>query len=160
LNSSFSVIHVAEICYRTFSLASRLGRGERGLTAHFGFPLFRSNEKVLLFIPLGCFRADAFLPRQVEKHFCRICGSLVFNRNKRYPGVTIVPLDCHYSAENIPPIIRMFCGNMLPWVVFSRESLCYEKGITNSPGLFMKTFAATVHCAPSQAVLTPCASTC
>jgi hypothetical protein len=128
--SSFCVTRVIQICYQTSNLAFRLGRGERAFPAHFGFPLFRSNEKVLLFIPLGCFRADAFLLRQVEKHFCRICGSLVFNRNKRYPGVTIVHLDCLYFAENIPPIISIFCGNMLPWVVFSRESLCYEKGIT------------------------------
>ncbi len=70
------------------------------------------------------------MSEQGEKNFCRICGSPVFNRNKRYPGVTIVHLGCLDSAEKLSPTVNIFCESMLPWVAFSGESLCYEKGIT------------------------------
>jgi hypothetical protein len=70
------------------------------------------------------------LSEEGEKHFCRICGSAVFNRNQRYPGVTIVHLGSLDAVETFSPTINMFCESRLPWVVFSDGSLCYEKGIT------------------------------
>ncbi len=64
-----------------------------------------------------------------EKHFCRVCGAPVFNRNKLYPKVTVVPLGCLDGPEQFIPKVNIFCERMLPWVAFAKEITCYEKGL-------------------------------
>jgi hypothetical protein len=64
-----------------------------------------------------------------EKHFCNNCGAPVFNRNKLYPGVTVVPLGGLDAAAKFFPKVDIFCDDMLPWVTPWRESECYDKGL-------------------------------
>lgn len=64
-----------------------------------------------------------------EKNFCNLCGAPVFNRNKLYSGVTVVPLGGLDEAAEFFPKVDIFCADMLPWVTTWRESKSYEKGL-------------------------------
>lgn len=51
-----------------------------------------------------------------EKHFCGVCGSPIFNKNRKYPGFYMV----HYGSMNIPndvvPSVNVFFDDKLPGV--------------------------------------------
>lgn len=69
------------------------------------------------------------MSEQGEKNFCNICGAPIFNRNKLYSGVTIVPLGCLDDAAKFSPTVDIYCAERLPWVTLWRESKRYESGM-------------------------------
>ena len=69
------------------------------------------------------------MSEKAEKNFCQICGAPIFNRNKLYPGVTILPLGCLDDAAEFMPKVDIYCADMLPWVTIYRESKRYESGL-------------------------------
>lgn len=64
-----------------------------------------------------------------EKNFCRLCGAPIFNRNKLYAGVTVVPLGGFDDPALFSPTVDIFCTDRLPWVTPGEGSRCYDKGL-------------------------------
>jgi len=51
------------------------------------------------------------------RHFCRHCGSPVFNTNpRRYPGVAMLFLGSLAGHERLRPAVNIYCESELPWV--------------------------------------------
>lgn len=69
------------------------------------------------------------MTEKADKNFCKICGAPVFNRNKLYSGVTVVPLGCLDDAAKFAPKADIYCADMLPWVTLWPESKRYETGL-------------------------------
>jgi hypothetical protein len=59
---------------------------------------------------------DFRLGEDVDKYFCRHCGTAIFNRNKRYPGRCMVAIGSLDNPESVPPTANIHCENMLDWV--------------------------------------------
>ncbi|MDX2481511.1 MAG: GFA family protein [Desulfuromusa sp.] len=64
-----------------------------------------------------------------EKNFCRVCGSPIFNKNKKYPGFYMV----HYGSLNMPnnvePSVNVFFEDKLPWVCSIEQLKNFEKEV-------------------------------
>jgi hypothetical protein len=50
------------------------------------------------------------------KHFCRICGTPIFNLHKKYPDKYMVQVGSLDDPALAEPAINIFCESMLPWV--------------------------------------------
>ncbi len=59
------------------------------------------------------------LSENIEKHFCRHCGSPIFNRNSRFPGRCMVALGSLDDPEGVVPSINVHCENKLSWVLLN-----------------------------------------
>jgi hypothetical protein len=55
-------------------------------------------------------KADAF------KHFCKRCGSPIYNKNARYPGLCMVYLGGLSGCSAIVPTANIYCDSQLAWV--------------------------------------------
>lgn len=51
-----------------------------------------------------------------KKHFCRQCGSPLYNINPRYPGLSMVLLGSISDSTNLKPAFNVYCESKLPWV--------------------------------------------
>jgi hypothetical protein len=51
-----------------------------------------------------------------RKHFCRTCGTPLFNTNAKYPGACMIYLGSLAGGANPPPSINIFCESMLGWI--------------------------------------------
>lgn len=51
-----------------------------------------------------------------EKHFCRECGTPIFNINNKYPGACMVYLGTLEKARDIIPMVNVWCESKLGWV--------------------------------------------
>lgn len=51
-----------------------------------------------------------------EKHFCRECGTPIFNINNKYPGACMVYLGTIENARDITPMVNVWCESKLGWV--------------------------------------------
>ena len=51
-----------------------------------------------------------------KKHFCRICGTPIFNLNKKYPGACMIYLGTLQGAKDIRPRVNVWCENQWEWV--------------------------------------------
>jgi hypothetical protein len=56
------------------------------------------------------------LGESVTKHFCRHCGTPIFNRNKRYPGHLMVALGSLAEPQAVTPTANIHCESQLDWV--------------------------------------------
>ncbi len=74
---------------------------------------------------LSCFS----LTENARKHFCKICGTPVFNLNLKYPRLRMV----HFGTLNLPaettPDVNIFCQSKLPWVAFDCEMMNFKQEI-------------------------------
>ena len=61
-------------------------------------------------------KLNSFDVREGKKHFCSVCGTPVFNLNKRYPGVCMIYYGTLDNAENIVPVKNVWSENKLEWV--------------------------------------------
>jgi hypothetical protein len=50
------------------------------------------------------------------RHFCRHCGSPVFNLNPDFPNHYMVNLGAFDRPADLLPAINVYCSSMLPWV--------------------------------------------
>ncbi|HVV68549.1 MAG TPA: GFA family protein [Gammaproteobacteria bacterium] len=59
------------------------------------------------------------------KFFCKVCGSPIYNKNPKYPGVNIVYLGTLAETYHPVPKINIYCDNKLNWLenLFDIESL-------------------------------------
>ena len=51
-----------------------------------------------------------------RKHFCRNCGTPLFNVNNRYPGVCMLYLGTLADGVRHIPSVNLYCDSMLAWV--------------------------------------------
>ncbi len=50
-----------------------------------------------------------------KKHFCKICGTPIFNLNNKYPGACMVYLGTLQGAKDIRPRVNVWCENQREW---------------------------------------------
>jgi hypothetical protein len=63
------------------------------------------------------------------KHFCKQCGSPIFNKNARYPGMYMIYLGGISEAANIVPTANIYCESQLAWVPAIAEIRNFAQGI-------------------------------
>ena len=56
------------------------------------------------------------LTENADKYFCGICGTPIFNQNKRIPGNSMIHIGSLDIPKSISPTINLHCNNMLSWV--------------------------------------------
>jgi len=60
---------------------------------------------------------EAFLMKEnAHKHFCKQCGSPLFNMNARYPGFVMIYLGGITDTQDVVPTANIYCDSQLPWV--------------------------------------------
>lgn len=65
----------------------------------------------------------------VDKYFCRVCGTPIYNQNKKYPGLMIVPVGALDHPEDFKPTDNIFCESKLPWVPLQDETNDHSQGL-------------------------------
>ncbi|TYO99015.1 hypothetical protein EDC39_104139 [Geothermobacter ehrlichii] len=53
---------------------------------------------------------------RVHKHFCRHCGTPLFNTNSRYPQFRMLFLGTLDTPQTLRPTANIFCSSQLDWV--------------------------------------------
>jgi hypothetical protein len=61
------------------------------------------------------------------KHFCRTCGTPIFNLLKKYPGNCMLYVGSLDDPSLVVPAINIFCESMLPWVKGIADLQCFER---------------------------------
>ena len=61
------------------------------------------------------------------KHFCRTCGTPIFNLHKKYPGNCMVHVGSLDRPSLVEPAINIFCESMLPWVKGIADLQSFER---------------------------------
>lgn len=56
------------------------------------------------------------LTENADKYFCGICGTPIFNQNKRVPGNSMIHIGSLDKPNSISPTINLHCNSMLSWV--------------------------------------------
>lgn len=63
------------------------------------------------------------------KHFCKQCGSPIFNKNARYPGLGIIYLGAIAEPARFVPTANIYCDSQLAWVPAIAELRAFPQGI-------------------------------
>lgn len=61
------------------------------------------------------------LAETLTKHFCRCCGTPIFNRNSHYPGRCMVALGSLDDPTLVTPAANIHCENRLSWVLLDEK---------------------------------------
>ena len=64
---------------------------------------------------------------QAIKHFCRLCGTPLFNLHQKFPGNRMVALGSLDDPTAATPVVNVYCESMLPWVKDISALNCFEK---------------------------------
>ena len=64
-----------------------------------------------------------------QKHFCKTCGTPIYNSNEKYPGACMVFLGTLKSPESYVPKVNVWCESKLPWVDHLAEIPGLEQGV-------------------------------
>ncbi len=67
----------------------------------------------------------------VDKHFCRVCGTPIYNKNRKYPGLIIVPLGALDEVGQMRPTVNIYCDSKLSWVAMQGDTRDYPQGMTD-----------------------------
>ncbi len=51
-----------------------------------------------------------------HKHFCRQCGTPLYGKNARYPGLCMVLLGTLAASRDLLPAVNLYCESALAWV--------------------------------------------
>lgn len=65
-----------------------------------------------------------------HKHFCRQCGSPIFNENARYSGLRMIYLGTVGASTELMPVANIYCDSQLQWVPAIAEIKSFEQGRT------------------------------
>lgn len=68
------------------------------------------------------------LGENVAKHFCRHCGTPIFNRNRLYPGRCMVALGSLDNPAAVVPTANIHCASKLAWVLTAAGMQNFEEG--------------------------------
>lgn len=52
----------------------------------------------------------------VTKHFCKLCGTPMFNTNEQLPGLSMFFLGAIDQDRDLAPSFNVFCRSKLSWV--------------------------------------------
>jgi hypothetical protein len=72
--------------------------------------------------------AEYQVTEAARKHFCRNCGTPLFNSNEKYPGACMIYLGSLEESANHSPSLSVFCESMLGWVEDIGSITRIEKG--------------------------------
>lgn len=75
--------------------------------------------------PVTSFR----LKEDAYKHFCSQCGTPIYNKNARYPGVSMVYFGTVSASSEIVPTANIYCESQLSWVPAIAEIRTFQQGI-------------------------------
>ena len=64
-----------------------------------------------------------------HKHFCKQCGTPIFNKNARYPGLSMIYLGGISGLPGIAPTANIYCESQLEWVPSIAEIRSFAQGI-------------------------------
>ena len=64
-----------------------------------------------------------------EKYFCSECGSPVFNKNYRVPGLYMVFYGAFSQPANFPPSFNVYCSTKHQWVDDIKNMKSFEESI-------------------------------
>lgn len=67
------------------------------------------------------------ISENASKHFCRTCGTPIFNLHQKYPGNYMVQVGSLDDPSLAAPAINIFCESMLPWVKEIADLKCFEQ---------------------------------
>lgn len=85
------------------------------------------SERSLKFVS-GKDRLVAYaLTENADKHFCRVCGTPIFNTNKKVPGNCMIHVGSLNDPTLVAPTMNLHCESMLPWVRDIAGLQNYEK---------------------------------
>ena len=65
-----------------------------------------------------------------RKHFCRQCGTPLYNRNAKYPGLNMIYLGTAQSAAGYVPTANIYCESQLAWIPQVGEFRNFPQAIT------------------------------
>ena len=66
-----------------------------------------------------------------QKHFCKKCGTPIYNTNKKYPGACMIFLGTLKNSTSYTPKINIWCESQFSWVSEVSKIDCLEQGIEN-----------------------------
>jgi len=66
-----------------------------------------------------------------QKHFCKKCGTPLYNTNKKYPGVCMIFLGTLKNSTEYTPKINIWGESKFSWVNQICEIQTLEQGIEN-----------------------------
>lgn len=69
------------------------------------------------------------LRENAYKHFCRQCGTPIYNKNAKYSGLSMVYLGAVSASSEIAPTANIYCESQLPWVPAIAEIRTFQQGI-------------------------------
>ena len=73
-------------------------------------------EKDLLLIGGERYLKKYYVENSGEKYLCSECGSPIFNRNYRIPGMSLVFYGAFTQPSNFTPSFNVFCSTKPNWV--------------------------------------------
>ncbi len=62
------------------------------------------------------------------KHYCKACGTPVFNLNARFPEAAMLHLGSVEPPATFVPSVNVYCESMLQWVKEMASMAKFEKG--------------------------------
>ncbi|PLY00482.1 MAG: aldehyde-activating protein [Desulfuromonas sp.] len=65
---------------------------------------------------------------RARKHFCRTCGTPIYNLNKNFPGWVLVPIGPFDNPAALSPTLNVYCESMLEWVRQIGELKSFDQG--------------------------------
>jgi hypothetical protein len=86
-------------------------------------------EEALEIISGAEFLATFPFAEDAHKHFCKQCGSPIFNKNARYPGLSIIYLGAIAASSNFVPTANIYCESQLAWVPAIAGLRAFPQGI-------------------------------
>ena len=54
--------------------------------------------------------------QRATKHYCRRCGTPLFNLNSRYAGACMLYLGAIENCSDFAPALNVYCESMLSWL--------------------------------------------
>jgi len=72
---------------------------------------------------LSCYEISG----RARKHFCRTCGTPIYNLNQKFPGWVLVPIGTLDNPQALAPMLNVYCESMLPWVKQLGELPCFDQ---------------------------------
>jgi hypothetical protein len=94
------------------------------------FSTYAVVSEAALEITAGQDSISAFqIKDKAYKHFCKYCGSPIYNKNERYQGLCMVYLGGISESSNIVPTANIYCESQLAWVPAVAEIRNFAQGI-------------------------------
>jgi hypothetical protein len=54
--------------------------------------------------------------QRATKHYCRRCGTPLFNLNTKYAGACMLYVGAIEGDKDYSPSVNVYCESMLPWL--------------------------------------------